>query len=393
MEKAADDYVLSLVRGDVAFRIQRRLGLIPDDSLGIGRRALFWSLLSWLPVMAWALYAGRMGPSSSDDSLLAHFSVLTRCLVSIPLLILGEAPAHATTMRLLPHFVTSGLIPEKEIPKLRETLSTVARLRDATLPWVAFVGAALALSTVAELAQRSHEVAWGSAVPGDPTAGLGFGALWFLYVARPINLALVAAWLWRSVLLSILLLRISRLDLSLVPTHPDKAAGLGFLEGLPKIFAPLVLALGAVLASRWAHEIVYHGVHVKQLYPQMGAFVAVAIILFCVPMLFFAPLLLATKKRALLEYAALVGQHGRLVRQRWILHEKVGDDAVLNAPELGPIADTGPAYDAVAAMRPAPLGKASVVPLVLAAVLPLIPVVALEIPIGQIFAALAKALI
>jgi hypothetical protein len=44
-------------------------------------------------------------------------------------------------------------------------------------------------------------------------------------------------------------------------------------------------------------------------------------------------------------------------------------------------------------MLPAPIGKASIVPLVVAVVLPLIPVIALEIPIAQIFGALAKALV
>lgn len=44
-------------------------------------------------------------------------------------------------------------------------------------------------------------------------------------------------------------------------------------------------------------------------------------------------------------------------------------------------------------MRIVPIGKASVVPLLAAAVLPLIPVLAIEIPIANILRALAKAVI
>jgi hypothetical protein len=47
----------------------------------------------------------------------------------------------------------------------------------------------------------------------------------------------------------------------------------------------------------------------------------------------------------------------------------------------------------VAAMRVLLIGKTAVAPLLVAAVLPLIPVLAIEIPIKQILAALAKAVI
>lgn len=44
----------SLVRGDILYRLQRRVGLIPLEGLGIARRALFWALFAWLPIAVWA---------------------------------------------------------------------------------------------------------------------------------------------------------------------------------------------------------------------------------------------------------------------------------------------------------------------------------------------------
>ena len=384
------DYAVSLVRGDLLFRAQKCLGLIPREGLGLARRALFWALFAWLPAAAWAVYTGRAGPPMANEPLLSHFGVQARCLVAIPLLILAEAQAHAITMRVLPHFVTSGLVPESELGAFRAALQRVVRLRDGTLPWVVMLGLVLGLNTVAEGLQRSHEVLWGE---GQAPAEIGFGALWFVYVARPIHLALVAAWLWRVVLMTSLFRNLSKLELALVPTHPDKAGGLGFLTGVPKIFAPVVFALGIVLAARWAHDVIYHGVHVQELYLQMGAFAVVAVLLFSAPLLAFLPLMAATKRRAMLEYGALVGRHGRLVHERWIDGKAVEDDGLLSAPELGPVADTGPAYDAVAGMRVFLIGKATVVPLLVAAALPIIAVLSIEIPIAKILAALAKAVI
>ena len=391
-EQAYEDFLLSIVRGDVLFRLQRKVGLIPAGGLGLVRRAIFWSLLAWVPVAVWAWMEGRAVPPLAEEPLLGHFGVQVRCLVAIPLLILAEGPAHAMTLRILPHFVRSGLVEDSQIPAFRAALAGAARVRDATLPWVAMLGVILALNVVAEFSHRSHEVSWGieHATSGD---GLGFGALWFLYVARPIHLALLVAWFWRIVLVWSLFHRISKLELSLVPTHPDRAGGLGFLEQVPNIFAPVVLAIGSVLAARWGHDIVYHGVHVKDLRLQMGAFVILALLLFLSPLIAFAPLIVKTKRKALLDYSSLVGRHGRLVRDRWIGGQLLLDDALLDAPEIGPVADTGPLYDAVASMQVLLIGKATVVPLLLAAVLPLIPVLAIEIPITTILSALAKAVI
>ena len=56
---------------------------------------------------------------------------------------------------------------------------------------------------------------------------------WYLYVARPDYLTLALAWLWRIVLAFVLFKRLAALPLLLVPTHPDRVGGLGFLESIP----------------------------------------------------------------------------------------------------------------------------------------------------------------
>lgn len=54
MDTNAAPWAVSLVRGDLLFRLQRKIGLIPEQGLGIARRATFWSLLAWLPIAVWA---------------------------------------------------------------------------------------------------------------------------------------------------------------------------------------------------------------------------------------------------------------------------------------------------------------------------------------------------
>lgn len=382
---------LSVVRGDPAFRLQQKLGLIPGTGLGIARRAVFWSLLAWLPIAAWAVWTGRAVTATSGEPLLAHFGIHVRFLVAIPLFIFAESAVHGMCARLLPRLVTTGIVPPEELPAMQALLQRLARLRDSVLPWIAILGIVLAGVTASELLHGAHEIEWAKE-PGESRAR-GFGAWWFLYVGRPIYLALLLAWVWRLVLSFMLFRGIARLRLSIVATHADRTGGLGFLVGFPAAFAPVVLALSAVTAAMLAHDVVHHAVSVKTLPMQMAAFAVIVVMVFLLPMLAFAGPLSRAKRQALLDYGSLVGQHGRLVHQRWIEGKRIDEQAVLDAPELGPVADVATLYSAVVAMRTVPLSKASVVPLALAAAIPMLVVLGLEVPVGQLLANVVKALL
>ena len=383
---------LSLVRGDLAFRVQKRLGLIPDEGLGLLRRALFWSLLAWLPIAAWAVATGRAGTDAANEPLLAHFGIHVRFLVAVPLLILAEGVVHNTMQRLLPQFVASGVIPPAEMPRFRETIGRIIRLRDASLPWVAILAIILAGITIADVVHHAHEIDW--AVDGLPGAQrTGFGGWWFLYVGRPIYLTLLLGWVWRIVLAFLLFRGIARLDLAIVPTHPDRAGGLGFVAGFPAAFALVAFAASAVLAGMLAHDVVYHGVAVKALRAEMAIFVVLVVLAFLLPVLALTGPLSRARRRALLDYGALVSRHDRLVHQKWIEGRDVGEASVLAAPELGPVADVATLYEAVRNMRTVPLAPASAVPLVLAAMIPLLVVLAIQISVGTLLQNLLKMLL
>jgi hypothetical protein len=62
-------------------------------------------------------------------------------------------------------------------------------------------------------------------------------------------------WLWRYALWVLLLRGIARLHLLLLPTHPDRLAGLGFVLLAQQQFSILAMACGSVLAGQFANEI------------------------------------------------------------------------------------------------------------------------------------------
>lgn len=379
----------SLVRDDALFRLQRSLGLIPENGNGILRRAVIYSLFSWVPLVIWAWSTGRLWPSDTPESLIGHYGIQVRCLVAIPLLIIAEAGAQAILPVCLNQFLRNGLVDEKLEPEFRAIIARGIRLRDRVYPWVIIAGLVLAWTLAVSLELDPHEFSWA----GIEVNRHSFGLWWFLLVIRPLFSILLLAWLWRLILASIVLFGIARLPLKLVPAHPDCAGGLGFLERLPLVFSPLAFVVSAVIASSWAHGVIYHKVAVPSLYIEMGMLVFILIAMVLIPLLFFSPLLLETKKRAALDYGTLLAGHGRMVHGRWILGEKVADAPILDSPELGPAADIQTLYQAAKAMRPVLIGKGDLLMVAVPAAVPMLIVVGTQWPLRSTLTKLLMALL
>src|SRR5262245_21528097 len=177
-QSAADrELALSLVRDDLAFRALRRVGLAPAAGLGTLRRAVFFTLLAWLPLAIWAWQTGRALPGAPGEPLLEHFGVQARCLVAIPLLILAQGFAHRTTTRLIPWFEKSGVVPENRRPQFQEVLRGIYRLRNATLPWVLIFGRVAAWTALGPVAREGEDLRW--AMESDSAQPhFGFGGWW-----------------------------------------------------------------------------------------------------------------------------------------------------------------------------------------------------------------------
>ncbi len=373
---------------DWPLRWQRKLRLAPRvGGMGLKRRALFFALFAWLPLGAWALLRGHALPDGASEPLLFHFGVNMRCLFAIPLLVLAEGMALKATVDIATLFVRNRIVQTHQHAAFMDLMHQAARRRDASLPWIMVGTLSLVWIMADPVDADAHGMSWAL-----EQGQLGFGGWWFAYVARPLYIALLVGWLWRILLAFRFFLGISRLELSLVPTHPDGVAGLGFLEYYPRAYALVGLSISSVIAAGWAHDVVYHAQDVHALFKFVGALIVAWLIVLLLPLMVFCPQLIAAKRRAKEEYGRLVGEHGRLVRERWIRNTPVADPELLDAPGIGPVADANAMYSAVTAMRAFPLDKAGLVSVVLPVMLPMIVVFALQIPLKDMLLKLLKAL-
>jgi hypothetical protein len=122
------------------------------------------------------------------------------------------------------------------------------------------------------------------------------------------------------------------------------------------------------------------------------AYGIMAIILLVAPLLVVTPLLIKIKKKALLEYGALVAIHNQQFDQKWIQKEQSPDEAILGHPDPSSLTDLGSSFTVIRQMGIIPIDKPTLVTLALAAALPMVPVVLLATPIDELVRLVLKML-
>jgi hypothetical protein len=152
----------------------------------------------------------------------------------------------------------------------------------------------------------------------------------------------------------------------------------------------VVLGLSCAVGARWAHDLVYHEATVQALQWQMVSFVVVLLVVFLSPLLLFVGTLRRAKTKAVLDMGALAGRQGRLAQRRWSERGGVEEDT---APDAAADVDAQSLYEAFEKMRPIPFSKTALAPLVLAAALPMLAVVAIQLPVADLLKTLLHALI
>src|SRR5262245_65066600 len=93
---------------------------------------------------------------------------------------------------------------------------------------------------------------------------LSLAGMWYMFVSVPCFQFLLLRWYFRIFIWARFLWQTSRLELALVPTHPDRLGGLGFLANTAFAFTPLLTAHGAMLAGLIANRIFHVGAELNE---------------------------------------------------------------------------------------------------------------------------------
>lgn len=362
-------------------RLLRRLHLSRADG---SARAWPLVVVAWGPLMLGGLVSVASGHRISP--ILRDISVHTRLLIGLPLLIQAERILEQRCRSAVEQLY-AGQFAERAV--IDRIIGRAERLRESR-PLV------LAIAAFALLGGQA--LLWGFSSLTGPFAGiaesgdLSFTRLWYGFVAWPISQFLVLRWLWHWVIWSHVTVQLSRLPLATIATHPDHAAGIGFLNEPINGFSGFVFALSALLASGWLTQVLHRRVPLQTFVPEFIAFVVLAAIVACGPLLLFIGMLYRARHREIDRYNGLALDYVRAFHRKWI-EDRSERDELLGTADLQALNDLCGAYEHLEKARLVPFGPRTLVGLLIAAVVPMLPLVAAAMPLNELLKQLVRVLL
>ena len=371
----------SLVLGGPLYQLLRRAHLSGDTLDLLRRRIVVLSLLAWLPLALFAGFEGRLLPGTATVPFLLDVEVHVRYLLAVPLMVVAELVVHQRMRAVLQQFLGRKLVPEAVRAQFDAAVASVARLRNSVLAEILIIAFVYGVGMF---------VVWRNYVALDANtwyattsaAGsrLSLAGMWYGYVSLPLFQFLLLRWYFRVFIWARFLWQVSRLELKLVPTHPDRVGGLGFLANTAYAFLPLALAHGAVLAGMLANRILHLGAKL----PEFKA--EIVLMLFFVQFLVFGPLfafaaqLARAKRTGLGEYGSLAARYVREFDGKWLRGGAAPGEPLVGTADLQSLADLGNSFEVVKGMRLAPVTRDAILQLAAATLLPVVPLLLTMMP-------------
>jgi len=380
-------------RGGPAYRLMQRLNVVKGDDPSINRRIVIFLALTWLPLLVLSFIEGvALGPTP-EQSFLLDFASYARFFVAFPMLIIAEGLIGPRLTIASLHFVQSGLVREDDYPAFDSAVEKASARREALLPELILLGLAVfgAWSMTAAF-YAGQETSW-HIIRTESGIRLSMAGVWYLLVAVPLLQFMFYRWIWRLIIWTGFLRDMSRLNLRLVVSHPDQAAGLGFLGATQVVFGLLAFTLGSVLSGSAAFLLVFHDVNIETFKIPFGAYLVLVNLIFLGPLFVFVPLLARTRRQGLREFSALAGVYNYSFAEKWIRGKAPEGEPLLGSSDIQSLADLGNSYQFARQMKLFPFSLQEIIKLTVIAAAPMLPLLPLVMPIEEILKVLAKALL
>ena len=369
--KQPDDF--SLVLGGPLYQLFIRARLTTDTLNLVKRRVIVISLFSWLPLLVLSVLSGDAAGGGSKVPFFYDIDVHVRFLVALPLLLVAELVVHQRIRLTVRQFIERGIVPPLARPRFEALIGSAMRLRNSIVIEVLLIVLVLTAGHYLWSSQMALEAATWYAAVVDGQHRFTPAGYWYAYVSIPVFQFLLLRWYFRIFIWARFLWQVSRLDLHLVPTHPDRSAGLGFLGGSTAAFMPLLLAQGALVAGQIANHIFYEGQTLLDFKPEIVATVVLLLLVVLGPLCVFGPRLAQAKRQGLLEYGSLASRYVDEFDQKWLRGGAPLDEPLVGSGDIQSLNDLAGSFEVVNSMRPFPFSKTIVLQTAIAALVPVLP--------------------
>jgi hypothetical protein len=285
-----------------------------------------------------------------------------------------------------------GIITQEERGPFEDVVASTMRLRNSVLVELAllvFIFSADPWLWRQTLASTYGVSTWYAVIVEGKTHMTAAG-YWYQFVSSSILRFILLRWYFRIFLWYRFLWHVRRLPLHLNLFHPDRVAGLGFLAGSVRAFAPVLVAQTTILAGIIGDRIWHGGQTLTHFKMEIAGTVAFLMLVPLTPLGFFIVKLEYAGRIARLEYGTLASRYVEYFRGKWIQNHGSESEALLGTSDIQSLADLGNAYNSISKMRLLLFDKQIAIRLAVVIMLPLLPLTLTIAPLEQLIVRLIK---
>lgn len=378
----------SLVLGGPLYQMFKRTYLSGPTLELLHRRLLIIPLLAWVPLALVSTIEGHLF-GGQNLQFLNDFESHVRFLVALPVLILAELVVHRRTREVLGLFLERGIVTSEDTPKFKAAIESTMRIRNSVPLELALL---IFVYTIGHLIWR-NEAALGAATwyatPDGRSLHLTAAGYWFSWISIPLFQFVLLRWYMRLAIWYRLLWRVSKLNLRLLPTHPDGAGGIGFLGRSSYAFGPILFAQGAVLAGLISSRIFHQGQSLMSFKMNIVGLIGFFVLMILGPLTMFTPNLVRAKRTGLRQYGTMATSYVVDFDEKWVRGGS-GGEGILGTGDIQSLADLANSYAVVREMNIVPFVRTDVIRLVVVTAFPLLPLLLTMMPLEELMSRVVK---
>lgn len=374
----------SLVAGGGFNALLGRMGLLEADLLPSRRAALGLALLAFFIPAAFAVLQTLLDENYSGWDYFEDATVYARYLVAIFVMISTDHLADSRIVLMTQYFRDAQLLRGRDRARFATMLIRADRSAASSRAELLILLVALAwsLATTRYAAVLSAE-SWEGTIVAGGEVGLSWAGEASAMTSNTFFLFLVLRWFWRFCIWAVLLKRTASLKLQIMPLHPDRCGGLGFLSIFPGIFSGLIFALSCVIAASFHKALPQVGQTDQTIWFAIVTWLILMMLVFMGPLLAFIRPLYVAREFALLQYGRLAHGHHIAFHRRWITKGINGKD-ILGSSDPSSASDLNASVQIVNEMRTFPVDRAALLLLLASAGVPMLIVAALQMPVADL---------
>lgn len=347
--------------------------------------------LTWLPLAILCLINGTAWGHKVRIPLFYDFSMYGRFFVALPLLVIADRVIDRFARGAVLILDSFGIFRNGDLVLYHSALEKIVKLRDSR-----FVETLMVLLAFFPFFLFLTGNEWTSSQVstwhGSRAQSLSPAGWWFIFVSGPVLRFLMLRWLWRYALWIYLLRKVSALKLHILPMHPDRQGGLGFLLFAQQHFALLAAALGSVVAGQFANEIFYLGEPVSEMKAPAGIFVLVSVLVVLLPLAFFSFKLFEARLDGLISNSRAARFVTDKFDAKWIRNTDTTPDQMIGKQDSSSLIDYISSCDVIRETRIVLINKRAVAYIATFAGAPFVFVWLLTTPVEKLMTEVLKRL-